>query len=243
MSQAVDVGESLNFGKAPQTAAEFLNNAAALGGRGPQRCPVRALRYRARTHLAAAHMTESPVQDDDATLVARCRDGDAAAWELLVRRYQRLVYTVARRAGLDEHGAADVFQAVFARLFEQLGALRQPDKLRAWIVTSAKREALAQRRLQSRTESLDDGDESTEPADTDPLPEALLGELQLLNQLRGALDRLDTRCRTLLQLLFADDDERLPYEEVSRRLALPVGSIGPTRSRCLAKLRQLFGKT
>jgi RNA polymerase sigma factor (sigma-70 family) len=184
--------------------------------------------------------------DDDATLVARCRAGEAAAWELLVRRYQRLVYTVARRAGLDEHAAADVFQAVFGRLFEQLGRLRQPERLQAWIVTSAKREALALLRRQARTVPLDagdgdgDGDGAEAIADEGPLPEELLGDLQLLHRLRLALDRLDARCRRLLTLLFADDDERLPYEQVSRQLELPVGSIGPTRARCLGKLRGLF---
>jgi RNA polymerase sigma factor (sigma-70 family) len=183
--------------------------------------------------------------DDDARLVARCLAGDAVAWEALVRRYQRLVYTVARRAGLDEHAAADVFQAVFSRLFEQLGNLRQPERLQAWVVTSAKREALALLRRQARTVPLDggdgDGDGADAIADDGPLPEELLGDLQLLHRLRLALERLDERCRRLLTLLFADDDERLPYEEVSRRLALPVGSIGPTRARCLGKLRGLFG--
>ncbi len=184
--------------------------------------------------------------DDDATLVARCRAGEAAAWALLVRRYQRLVYTVARRAGLDEHAAADVFQAVFGRLFEQLGRLRQPERLQAWIVTSAKREALALLRRQARTVPLDagggdgDGDGAEAIADEGPLPEELLGDLQLLHRLRLVLDRLDARCRRLLTLLFAADDERLPYEQVSRQLELPVGSIGPTRARCLGKLRGLF---
>jgi RNA polymerase sigma factor (sigma-70 family) len=187
--------------------------------------------------------------DDDAKLVARCRAGDAAAWEVLVRRYQRLVYTVARRAGLDEHAAADVFQAVFGRLFEQLGQLRQPERLQAWIVTSAKREALALLRRQARTVPLDagadgdgdgGGDGAEAVADDGPLPEDLLGDLQLLHRLRLALDRLDERCRRLLTLLFADDDERLPYEQVSHQLELPVGSIGPTRARCLGKLRGLF---
>jgi RNA polymerase sigma factor (sigma-70 family) len=180
--------------------------------------------------------------DDDAGLVARCRDGDAAAWEALVRRYQRLVYTVARRAGHDAHAAADVFQAVFSRLFEQLGRLRQPERLQAWLVTSAKREALALQRRQARTVPLaaDDDDGASAIADDGPLPDELLGDLQRLHRLRLALDRLDERCRRLLSLLFADDDERLPYDEVSRRLGLPVGSIGPTRARCLGKLRGLF---
>jgi len=186
-------------------------------------------------------------EDDDARLVARCRNGDAAAWGQLVRRYQRLVYTVARRAGLDEHAAADVFQAVFARLFEKLASLRQPERLHAWLVTSAKREALAMRRRQSASVSLDEESADGENARVDsladegPLPEELLGELQLMHKLRLAMQRLDRRCHDLLTMLFADD-ERSSYDAVSSGLGLPVGSIGPTRARCLEKLRKLFAK-
>lgn len=191
-------------------------------------------------------MSEDPAaEDDDARLIARCRSGDAAAWSQLVRRYQRLVYTVARRAGLDEHAAADVFQAVFARLFEQLDSLRQPDRVHAWLVTSAKREALAVRRRQSSWVSLDgDGAEGESSsvdslADDGPLPEQVLGELQLMHKLRLALQRMDRRCRELLTMLFADD-ERNSYDAIASRLGLPIGSIGPTRARCLDKLRKLF---
>jgi len=193
-------------------------------------------------------MTEDPTsEDDDARLVARCRSGDAAAWAQLVRRYQRLVYTVARRAGLDEHTAADVFQAVFARLFEQLANLRQPERVQAWLVTSAKREALSVRRRQSSWVSLDDDGADGESsgvasmADEGPLPEQLLGEIQLMHKLRLALQRMDSRCRSLLTMLFADD-ERSSYAAVASSLGLPIGSIGPTRSRCLDKLRKLFAQ-
>lgn len=185
-------------------------------------------------------------QPDDATLVARCRAGDASAWALLVRRYQRLVYAVVMRGGLDEHAAADVFQTVFSRLVEHLPRLTQPDRLQAWIVTTAKRELLRARSLAQRTRSMtrgEDGDEGPGLEDTladeAPLAEEALSELQQLHRLRLGLDRLDARCRDLLLLVFRDDDERLPYDEVGRRLAMPVGSIGPTRSRCLDKLRRL----
>ena len=186
---------------------------------------------------------------DDAELVGRCRCGDAGAWGLLVKRYQRLVYTVALRMGLDAHGAADVFQTVFARLVEHLPRLSQPERLQAWIVTTAKREGLRMRQLSLRTVSMtrdaDDGQGDTNPAledtlaDDAPGAEDQLAELQQLNLLRNGLDRLDPRCRDLLLLVFRDDDERLPYDEVARRLNIPVGSIGPTRSRCLRKLRGL----
>jgi RNA polymerase sigma factor (sigma-70 family) len=190
--------------------------------------------------------------DDDTSLVARCRQGEAAAWAALVHKYQRLVYAVVMRVGFDEHGAADVFQTVFARLLRHLPKLEQPDRLQAWIVTTAKREALRVRHVGQRTVSLtrdDDGDGDGRSggspgiedtlADDAPLAEEALSDLQQLHRLRLGLDRLDARCRDLLTMLFADDEDRPAYDEVARRMAMPAGSIGPTRARCLGKLRQL----
>ncbi len=182
---------------------------------------------------------------EDARLVARCRAGDAAAWRALVARYQRLVYTVVLRAGLDEHGAADVFQTVFQRLMAHLERIDQPERLQAWIVTTAKREALRERERTRRQVPLEaDGDDDApgpidQLADGAPLAEEALSELQQLHRLRAGIDRLDARCRDLLLLVFRDEDDTLGYDEVSRRMGMPVGSIGPTRSRCLAKLRRL----
>jgi len=192
-------------------------------------------------------MPPPPPTDDDASLVARCRKGDSTAWNALVMRYQRLVYAIVRRMGDDEHAAADVFQTVFSRLLQHLPKLADPSRLQAWIVTTAKREALLQRRRAQRTVSMhrsnDDGEAAPdwEPADDADGPEQQLDDLQQLHVVRQALDRMDERCRNLLNLLFTDSDERVPYEEVARRLGLPVGSIGPTRARCLGKLRGLLG--
>ena len=90
-------------------------------------------------------MTTLSSDEDDAALVARCLRGEARAWAALVQRYQRLVYAIVRRIGLDEHAAADVFQTVFARLVQHLPRIADPHRLQAWIVTTAKREALLQR--------------------------------------------------------------------------------------------------
>lgn len=192
-------------------------------------------------------MADTPAPDD-ATLIARCRQADAAAWRLLVQKYQRLVYAVARRAGLDEHGAADVFQTVFQRLLQALPRIEQPERLQAWIVTTAKRETLLQWRRSQRTVSLTPVEDAEgerlpgppEPVDPGPLPESQLEELQQLHLLRLAMDRLDSRCHSLLGLLFADSAERPAYDQIALQLAMPVGSIGPTRARCLAKLRRLL---
>lgn len=191
-------------------------------------------------------MTDLPANEDVA-LVARCRRGDGKAWEALVRRYQRLVYAVARRAGLDEHAAADVFQTVFTRLFEALPRIQEPDRLQAWIVTTAKRETLLQLKRGQRTVSMtSEAEPGEEPAEWDvpdegPLPEDALAELQELDRVREALERLDERCRGLLRRLFQDSDEPVSYDAISKELGLAIGSIGPTRARCLDKLRRLIG--
>jgi RNA polymerase sigma factor (sigma-70 family) len=183
---------------------------------------------------------------DDTMLIARCRAGDAAAWPMLVARYQRLVFAVVRRAGLDEHAAADVFQTVFMRLLQHLDRIAEPARLQAWIVTTAKREALLQRRRARREVAAEVGHDATDDdhdiggtaADGAPGPEQTIDHWQQLMQVREALDRLDPRCRRLLQALFAN--ESVGYDELSRQLDMPVGSIGPTRARCLAKLRRLI---
>lgn len=178
----------------------------------------------------------------DAELIERCRQGDARAWAPLVRRYQRLVYAIVGRTGLDDHAAADVFQTVFSRLVQHLPRISQPERLQAWIVTTAKREALLARSIGRRTVSMtpeSEDDPAFDVADETPLAEDALSDLQQQHRLRRALDALDGRCRDLLQMLFADDDERPGYDDIGRRLGMPVGSIGPTRARCLGKLRKL----
>lgn len=182
----------------------------------------------------------------DAELVESCRRGDARAWQQLVTRFERLIFTVPRRAGLSPDDAADVFQVVFTRLHERLDALTQPEKVQAWLVTTARRETLRLLHERRRTVPLEppgaDGDErgsDIEPADGDPLPEALLEELQQRHLARTALERLSEPCRTLLGLLYGGD-EPPSYAELAARLGMPTGSIGPTRARCLGKLRALM---
>jgi RNA polymerase sigma factor (sigma-70 family) len=185
-------------------------------------------------------------EDDDAELVRRCRAGEAAAWAVLVGRYQRLVYAIVMRIGLDEHGAADVFQTVFARLLEHLPRIADPQRLQAWIVTTAKREALLQRQRAQRAVSMTSTDDESpggapdwDLPDESALPEQALDELQQLARLRQGMDLLDARCRNLLKRLFEPDD-RPDYGAVAQDLGMPVGSIGPTRARCLDKLRKLM---
>lgn len=189
---------------------------------------------------------------DDSALMQHCRAGREAAWSTLVRRYQRLVYTVPRRAGLAAEAAADVFQATFARLFEHLARIEDDSRVRAWLVTTARRETLRVLEQQARRVDLavapageDDSPDGGDPLDqlpaADPLPEALLADLQDLDRLRGAVDRLEPRQRQFVELLFLQD-EPLPYAEIAARLGIAEGSIGPTRARVLAKLRDLLAR-
>ncbi len=197
-------------------------------------------------------MTVSPDATDD-ELVHACRAGRQAAWAILVRRYQRLIYTVARRAGLGDAAAADVFQATFARLVEHLDRIEDATRLRAWLVTTARRETLRTLELQQRQVDLQpadgdadgDGGEPGDPLDrlpaADPLPEALLSDLQQQHRLRQAVDALDPRARQFVELVFLQD-EPPPYSEIARQLGIAEGSIGPTRARCLAKLRDILAR-
>jgi len=182
----------------------------------------------------------------DAELVLRCRSGERFAWETLVRRYQRLIYAVPRRAGLSGEQAADVFQTVFARLLEHLHRLTQPDRIHAWLVTCARRETL--RMLAEGRRCVTVGDTSGEGPDVfeavvdpAPLPDEMLIRVELGHRVRLAIERLDERSRALVTLLFLQE-EPLPYAEIARRLGVSEGSIGPTRARCLAKLRALLAE-
>jgi RNA polymerase sigma factor (sigma-70 family) len=183
----------------------------------------------------------------DGDLWVRCQSGSQAAWSLLVRRYQRLVYTVPRRAGLPDELCADVFQTAFSRLYEHLDRLDDPSRIRAWLVTTAKRESLRQldlirRRAEVTAVATDDGvdDPLSSVADESPLAEDALEAIQMHDLLRRALDRLDEKSRKFAELVFLQD-EPLPYQEVAARLGIAEGSIGPTRARVLAKIRALMG--
>jgi RNA polymerase sigma factor (sigma-70 family) len=178
----------------------------------------------------------------DTELVQRCLAGQSAAWSILVARYQRLVYAIVTRMGLDEHMAADVFQTVFVRLMRHMPRIADPSRLQAWIVTTAKREGLLQRKLAMRMVSMssDDDSDDWDVADDAPIPEAELEDLQQMNRVREAMARLDDRSRRVLGLLFREDGQTQPYEAVALELGIPVGSIGPTRARCLEKLRRVL---
>jgi RNA polymerase sigma factor (sigma-70 family) len=192
------------------------------------------------------YVTSFSTLDDasDESLVLACRRGDGTAWDVLVNRYQRLIYTIPRRAGLDEDRAAEVFQRTFVRLLESLGRIRQPESIHAWLVTTARRETLqlireesAQQSLSSRRENLDEAPASEAIPDEGPLPGETLERLEDQHLVRMAIAEMDQRSQDLLNLLYYHP---LSYAEIAALLDIPEGSLGPTRARCLEKLRRLL---
>ncbi len=177
----------------------------------------------------------------DKDLLLACRGGDQSAWEALVDRYQRLIYAIPRRAGLDDDQAADVFQEVFTTLFRKLNDIDDPERLHAWIVTTARRKTW---RVLSQPTHVkigldDDGEELANIPDNAPLPEAVLLKLEEQHRVRMALAKLDDRCRKLITMLFYQA-EPPPYTEIAAALGTSPGSIGPTRARCLEKMLLLL---
>ena len=182
----------------------------------------------------------------DEALVLACRRGDESAWETLIRRYQRLIYSIPRRAGLDEFSSAEVFQNVFVSLVQRLDQIEHPDRIHAWLVTTSRRETWrlirGQRESAAKTISPEDYDaEVVELPDGAPLPEEVLLQIEQQHKIRNAVTALDERCRHLIETLFYSSDPP-SYSEVAAAFGLPEGSVGPTRARCLKKLLRLLEK-
>jgi RNA polymerase sigma factor (sigma-70 family) len=178
---------------------------------------------------------------DDLTLIIACRTGDSRAWETLVQRYQRLVYSIPRRAGLDDDQTAEVFQRTWVALVENLERVQQPERISAWLATTARRESWrVQRRARTGATSLGaDDDGELDLPDQALLPDEQLLQIEQRHEIRLAVAQLDERCRTLIELLFYAVDPP-PYSAIAVTLGTSEGSIGPTRARCLQKLRRLL---
>lgn len=186
------------------------------------------------------------MEKTDRELVIACRRGDEAAWETLIRRYQRLIYTIPRRAGLNEDLSAEVFQEVFTTLFEKLDEIESPERLKAWIVTTARRKTWRLISRENRTQNFENFGEENETEltrlpDEAPLPDEVLIQLEEQHLVREAVLSLDERCQKLLTLLFYRP-EPPPYSEIAASIGTTEGSIGPTRARCLQKLLRLLEK-
>jgi len=182
-----------------------------------------------------------PSPHSDRELIAACSTGEAWAWDALVDRYKRLIYSVALRAGLGHEDAADVFQTVFTLLLDKMRGIRDPQALGAWLITTTKRQSWRLLKKRQR-ETTDEWDAASRPSVAEQwLHNAHPDESCWADQtlVRDALAQLGERCRRLLWLLYYDRSEP-SYEQIGRQLEIPLGSVGPTRARCLQKMRKLL---
>jgi RNA polymerase sigma factor (sigma-70 family) len=190
--------------------------------------------------FSASGLTKS-----DAQLLRACRRGDEAAWDELVERYQRLLITIPRRAGLSEEQAADVFQEVFLTLFEKLDEIEQPEKLRSWLVTTAKFKTWRVVRGEKGIRAPETDEEMTNElanlADEAPLADARLVELEQQHLIRAALKQLEERCQKILSMIYLRD-AAASYSEVAAAIGVGETSISPLRARCLQKLAKILTK-
>ena len=173
----------------------------------------------------------------DPELVAMCLKGDAEAWEALIVRYRRLIYSVPVRFGFSSADAADVFQGVCLKLIEHLHEVKDETKVSSWLITTTTRQCIHVKSLKYRESGTDD--EFKEPPD----PGENLEELRIMTErqqtVRDAVFQLTGRCRTLVEMLYFDQ-RALSYGEISQMMGMPVASVGPTRARCLDKLRTIL---
>lgn len=161
---------------------------------------------------------------------------DPKAWEKLVKRYQFLVYAVATRSGLSQLDAADCFQQTWVLLYRNRNKLQDPSRLPAWLVTTAKREAL---RLKHRVGPDPGEDNVNEQVDCAPLPDEELMEMEKQSQLESAIQQLEPRCQKLVDAFFFADEEK-SYEEIAQSLGIAANSLGPIRRRCLERLKRIL---
>lgn len=177
--------------------------------------------------------------EDVAALLALSTSGDEAAWHRLVERFSPLLWSVCRSFGLSTADSADVFQLTWLRLLEHLDSIEDPDRLPGWLGTTCRRECLSLLRRNKRAQPSDDDRlfDRYSPQDAGADKPLLVAERDAA--LWRAYRQLDQRCQDVLRVLLVEPDGgRIPYELAAAGLGMPVGSLGPTRGRCLARLRK-----
>lgn len=193
-----------------------------------------------REQTAPDLSVQLPLPGSNADLLARAAAGERAAWESLVGRYENLLWSVGRAHRLGTADAGDVVQTTWLRLLENLGRIQDPDRLAGWLVTTARRECLRLLRRSGRevVGGIDDAVADLADELAPALDAHLLAEERDV-ALWSCFRHLSQRCQLLLRVLMATDPPA--YAEVSTALGMPIGSIGPTRMRCLERLRELTG--
>jgi RNA polymerase sigma factor (sigma-70 family) len=167
----------------------------------------------------------------DRDLIRRCIEGDQEAWKQLVRRYERLIYSIALRICRNSETAADVLQQVCLELYQRLDEVRNTATLPSWIATVTRRKSCDYwRSCQPAEPLLDDGSADSED---------IFANIERQHTLERAMASLPERNRRLMQMLYMSGHD-YSYQEIAQQLGMPVASIGPTRIRSLKKLRKLL---
>lgn len=180
----------------------------------------------------------APVHRSDPELIRACRQGNQAAWNELVERYGRLVYSIPKRYGLSDPDADDVFASVWATVFRKLEALRDQTRLSAWLITTTHRECWRiGKKPAAPTAKYAELDRHIADVSTPSDEQLATWERQRL--VRQSLDQLGGPCKDLLSALFLEPGEP-SYHVISKRLGMSLGSIGPTRARCFKKLEKIM---
>jgi RNA polymerase sigma factor (sigma-70 family) len=169
-------------------------------------------------------------------LIRRCQMGDSAAWRAFVERHTRLVWSVIRQHRLDDADAEDAHQAVFVAAVTNLGALRECDRVAAWLATTTRRECwrISRQRRRAPQEAV-----FGEVAHSGPRVADAAEMTEQRQIVRECLAELGGRCRQLLEALFSAPGEP-SYPRIAEQVGMPVGSIGPTRARCLRRLCEIL---
>jgi RNA polymerase sigma factor (sigma-70 family) len=225
--------------RVPSSGAATDGFGAQTGGYLSSRLvgPLLSITCRAEAEWAAPVAREIPLAGETATLLEAARLGDQAAWDALVARFNGLVWSIARGYRLDVADAHDAVQMTWLRLVENLNRISDPERLAAWLATTARRECLQLLRKARR-----DRPAALESALSDIAdPAAPVDAAMLLDErdraLWRALASISERCQRLLRVLMASPPPT--YKEVAAALDMSIGTIGPARQRCLGQLRQV----
>jgi RNA polymerase sigma factor (sigma-70 family) len=176
---------------------------------------------------------------EDERLVQECLNGDEQAWNRLIDKYKRLIYSIPVKYTLSPEDAADVFQAVCVDLFTNLQKLRKVESLRSWLITVATHKCF---HIKKRRQDVElDAMEQEVAEEIAAAPADTLQEIQQEQMVRDAVQMLPPRCAELVRMLFFEQPP-VPYNELAKRLGLATGSIGFIRGRCLNRLQRILSE-
>jgi RNA polymerase sigma factor (sigma-70 family) len=174
----------------------------------------------------------------DSDLWAAILVGNQSAWTELVNRYKSLVYTTCTYLGLSQAEAGDAFQQTWVLLYQKRNQIKNPERLSAWLVTTARREAI---HLKNRAGVKSVDAEVADFADPNPDPEQEMVLMEQQARLETAVSQLDQPCQAVVEEFFFAPEEP-SYEQVARKLGYAPNTLGAKRRRCLEKLRQILEK-